>query len=503
MLRFSTFSLPVISHRLRGGGLGLIALGLLSQLGGCTVLGPDYHPPQVTAPAQWRYVDAAPRAASASLPADRWAVFQDARLLHLQALARASNQDVQLAAVRLMQARMNQSAVTAQRGPHVDAVGSAKRQRPSETGNATRMVGILGGPNQKQIIKALAEPYTLYQAGFDASWEPDLWGRMARSDEAAQASSDAQAAQLHQVQLSIAAEVARAYFQLQSVQAQQQMLQGELTAAQDMAAILSAQRQAGMVDESALNRQQTQVASLQAALPALAAQAAQWMSQLALLCAAPPGELDAQLRAPATPAAAPALPDLHLGLPSELARHRPDIAAAEANLHAATARIGLAQADLYPRIVLGASFGLENVGGDQFGEWGSRQWSVGPSFNLPLFDRGRRHAIVHLRELQQQEAAIQYQQVVLKAWHEVDDAMSNYLSESARSAHLAKKVQLAKNDAALANNRYRNGLSNYLPVSATAISVLESQRELADHQARLQVALTALYKALGDDQSAP
>jgi outer membrane protein TolC len=245
------------------------------------------------------------------------------------------------------------------------------------------------------------------------------------------------------------------------------------------------------------------VAALEASLPALGAQEAQAGNQLALLCAAKPGALRDEIAAGAARADAPQLPDLRLGLPSELVRSRPDLATAEAALHAATANIGLAIADLYPRISIGASFGVESVEGGKFGEWGSRQWSVGPSLSIPLFDRGRRRSIVTLRELQQQQAAVAYQQAVLKAWQEVDDAISNYLAETLRGTQLTLKSGLADEEAQLARSRFANGASNYLPVSNAQMALLETRRELADNRGRRNIALAALFKALGDDGSAP
>jgi outer membrane protein TolC len=223
------------------------------------------------------------------------------------------------------------------------------------------------------------------------------------------------------------------------------------------------------------------------------------MNQITLLCGAEPGGLNEELAA--TPATGPAaaLPDLRLGLPSELARRRPDVAAAEARLHAATANIGIAVADLYPRITLGATFGLESVGSGQFGDWGSRQWTVGPSLSIPIWDQGRRRSTIDLRELQQQEAAVAYQQAVLKAWHEVDDAISAYVAETQRHARLAERVRNGADDARLAQARYAHGLTSYLPVLSTSATVIDAERDLTDSTARARTALAALYKALGDD----
>ncbi len=173
------------------------------------------------------------------------------------------------------------------------------------------------------------------------------------------------------------------------------------------------------------------------------------MNRITLLAGAAPGALSTELADTSTGDTldAPALPALTLGLPAELARRRPDIAAAEAQLHAATARIGVAVADLYPRVTLGAGFGCESVGSERFGEWGSRQWHVGPSISLPIFDNGRRRATIELRELQQQEAAVAFQQTVLKAWHEIDSALNAYAAEGQRQVELAERERRGSRDA--------------------------------------------------------
>ena len=481
---------------------------LAGVLCGCSTAGPDFVPPRVDAPEQWAdrhggsAALAAPSSAGAARPSGRWAAFGDAELLRLQAQALQANADVRTATLHLLQARATQATVSAQRGVQVATKAGVARQRQSETGSASRLVNTIGGPNTPQLLQALSAPFTLYQAGFDASWEPDLWGRVLRSEEAAQAGTDADRAVLRQVQLGLRAELARAYFTLRNAQRQEQLVQHERALAQQAETLLDAQVRHGLSDESPRLRQRAQVAGLAALLPALQAQQAQAMNQITLLCGAEPGSLNTPLAPAAAPAEAAALPDLQLGLPADLARRRPDVAAAEARLHAATAGIGIAVADLYPRFTLGASFGLESVGAARFTDWGSRQWSVGPSLSLPLWDRGRRRATITLRELQQQEAAVAFQQTVLKAWHEVDDAVSAYVAETRRQVQLAGRAQDAAVDARLAQARQASGLTSGLPVLVARSTEIEARRELRDSRARQQTLLAALYKALGDDDAA-
>ena len=479
--------------------------GLLAMAGGCATVGPDFKHTEVDAPAGWsgRHGGsptlAAPSDGTPSPGVDRWAAFGDPELTRLQTLAMRANQDVKTALLRLLQSRVEETTVTAQRGVQVSAQGEISRQRQSQFGSASRLANVVGGANAPQLLSLLSAPFTLYQAGFDASWEPDLWGRVARSEQAARANTDGQQAGLRQIQLGVAAELARSYFLLRSTQRQRLLAQDELAIAQEMERLLRSQFRNGMADESGLIRQHSQVATLLASMPALLAQEAKAMNQITLLCGAEPGGMNDDLATLRVSSAAAVLPDLRLGLPSEFARHRPDVAAAEASLHAATANIGIAVADLYPRVTLGATFGLETVGSAKFGDWGGRQWTVGPTLSIPIWDQGRRRSTINLRELQQQEAAVAFQQAVLKAWHEVDDAISAYVVETQRDLQFAERVRGAEDEARLAQARYVDGLTSYLPVLSATATLIEARRDQSDSTARVQTTLAALYKALGDD----
>jgi NodT family efflux transporter outer membrane factor (OMF) lipoprotein len=486
------------------------SLTITAMLGatGCAV-GPDFHTPLSEAPARWSdWHGGDPGLAlpdmqsQGSLPTDIWGAFNDPELKLLIERARAANPDLKIAMLRFAEARMQESTVTAQRGIQVNATADASRRRDSEYGAQTRIVNVIGGANPAPILQALGEPYSLYRPGFDASWELDLWGRLRRSQEAAHASTDEQAASFRQSQLSIAADVARNYFTMRSSERQLQLLHHELAIAEDGVRLLMAQQAGGLIDESVVIRARQQVADLRSLVPQLQSQQAQAINQITQLLGAKPGDLNAELALPASADLGPALPDLKAGVPSEFARRRPDIAAAEARLHSATANTGVAVADLYPRITLGASFGLESVGTAKLSAWGAREWSVGPSISMPLFDHGRRTSTITLRKLEQQEAAVSYQQTVLKAWHEVDDAVSGYVADTQHCAQLAEKVQRSEEDMGLAKARAAQGTTSDLPNLDAQSALSRSQRDLAQSSAQRSVALVALYKALGDDGEA-
>jgi NodT family efflux transporter outer membrane factor (OMF) lipoprotein len=322
-----------------------------------------------------------------------------------------------------------------------------------------------------------------------------------RAIEAADADSSASAALLQQARLSVQAELARNYFELRGTQRELRIARADIAAAAESLELVQARADGGLVTDMDPVRQRALVAELRARIPALLQQEADAMNRITLLAGAAPGALNTELADTATGDTpdAPALPALTLGLPAELARRRPDIAAAEAQLHAATARIGVAVADLYPRVTLGAGFGYESVGSERFGDWGSRQWHVGPSISLPIFDNGRRRATIELRELQQQEAAVAFQQTVLKAWHEIDSALNAYAAEGQRQVELAERERRSRDALVLAAARYKGGLTDFGVELDARRTLLQAQRDQAQSTSRLSVGLVAVYKALGGD----
>lgn len=487
-----------ISHRLLHALPAFAAL----MLAGCAV-GPDFKAPTAEAPADFsawhggspELLDPQLRQSTASAPIG-WSIFADPVLDALQAKALAANHDLQTAALRFAQSRTQRQAAEAQRGPQLNASAAATRQRQSEFGSGTRLIDALNPANREELIGVLSEPHNLYQAGFDAAWELDLWGRVRRSIEAADANHAASQATLAQVQLSVQSELARNYFELRTAQRQLRIARADIAAAEETLELVKARADGGLTTDLDVTRQRAQTAELRARLPQWLAQEAQAVNQITLLVGERPGALQAQLIERAN-APASALPDLSPGLPSEAVLRRPDIQRAQAQLHAATASIGVAVADLYPRITLGASFGFESVGSRSFGEWGSRQWSVGPSLQLPVFDGGRRRSTVTLRELQQQEAAVAWQQTVLKAWHEIDDALSAYAADRQRHLQLVEKERHSRDAWELARVRYDNGLTDFLVQLDAQRTLLQAQRDQVASSGRLALDLVMLTKALG------
>ena len=471
----------------------------VTVLSACAV-GPSFETPTPAQPVRWgadQYAGELETTISTDgVDEEWWIQFNDPLLTDLIGQARAANPDVRIAVLRVAQSRAQRRVVTGSRTPTVSASGSYQRQRQSEFGTGTRLIDAIGVPGDRDaIIEALSEPYDVYQVGLDASWELDLWGRVRRAVESADASLAASAADLDAAQASLAAEVARLYFELRGVQDQLRIAAADIEAGESALELTEFRAAGGLVTQLDVVSQRARLADARARLPQLHQLATALGGALAGLLGEPPGALDAQLM---SERALPALPtQIAIGIPAEVARRRPDIRSAEARLHAATAEIGVAVADLYPRITLTGGFLLESLDAGDLSDWGARQWSVGPSLRLPIFDGGRRRAVVELRELQQQEAAVHFQRTVLRAWREIDDALSGYLAEQQRNEELAAAVAASRDAWEIASVRYEHGLTNFLIALDAQRTLLQAERAYSDSSTALHTQLVTLYKSLG------
>ncbi|KAF1042804.1 efflux transporter outer membrane subunit [Xylophilus sp.] len=480
---------------------------LCAALAGCASVGPDFQTPQADAPAGWAArPSSAPGLAAtwapdtAAPPAAWWRVFRDPVLDRLEARAAAASPDLRTAALRFAQSRLQRSVAAAQATPQAGFQAQATRQRQSETSAETRLVGAIAGAEAPRLVDVLSDPFPLYQAGFDVSWELDLWGRVRRSVEAADAAAESAGAQFEDARLVVSAEVARAYAELRQLQRQQALLARDAATVEELLALQQARVVNGLADEDAPLAQSQALAGLRARQAAWQAQHAALLNQIGLLTGDAPGALTTLL-APAagdidgTAQPVPAAPAL--GQPAELLRRRPDVRAAEAQLHAATAEIGVAMADLYPRIALDASAGVQSIGAGSFGEWASRTWQIGPVLSLPVFDGGRRRANVELRRIDQQRAAVAWRQSVLKAWQEVDDALAAHAAERLRNQRLREQVDASRTQLALARARTASGLVSELAPLQAERALRQAQSLLCESDGSLRTSLVRLYKAAG------
>ena len=481
--------------------LWLLSTSIL--LSACAAVGPDYKAPELLSPATWSLWSSS----SKELPRNEgmqgapehkwWAAFQDSVLDQLETRVLESSPDLKTAMLHYEQARSQRSVTASQQVPEVKLQGGAIRQRQSEYAAGDRVLDVMAPNNRDAVAKSLSEPYTSYQGGFDASWEIDLWGRVRRAVEAADADIANSLALLDQTRLVISSDLAMAYIDLRTTQRLLKLTRDDITALRERTSMMESRSKHGLANDLDLERQRLQLADLEAQMPPLLEQEAQSKNRICLLLGLRPGDLAKELAAESAPAAAMVLPQYKLGVPSELAGRRPDIRAAEARLHQATAAIGEAQAQLYPSVRLGLRFGLDSYEAGKFGDWGSRFWSIGPSLDLPIFDGGRRRATVTLRELRQQEAAIEFQRTVLRAWQEVDDALTSYAAEQELQQRLLVKAQSSADVYQLAQARERAGLVDYLNVIDAQRTDIQARRDVVASQGRTQLRFIAIYRALG------
>jgi len=493
-----------------------INLLLCLMVAGCTV-GPDYRKPAAWySPAGWFRArkPLAPVAAGPSLPAEQpvdpawWNSFHDPILSRLTERVAAANLDVRVQTIRLAESRASLGIARAAAFPQVNGNTSYTRERQSKRG----VIGLFGGgagaagtpgtaSNGLGGIQGgvpntvLSAPFDLYQYGFDASYELDLWGRVRRNIESSRAQLAASEEDRRNALLTALSELARDYVQLRGAQANLAIVQKNLGFQRDSLQLTRDRAQAGLNTELDVANAGAQVAATESQVPNLQAQEAQQVNAIALLLGEPPDALDAELAAVAP--IPPVPPSVPVGLPSELARRRPDIRQAEANLHAATATVGVAVADFFPRVTLSGSIAIQATQIKYLGSLGSDTYSLGPSITLPIFQGGRLTRTLELRRAQQQEAAISYQRAVLSALHDVNNALTTYASEQLRQQALLRSVRENQRAVGLANDQYRAGIVTFIEVLNAEQQLLSTQQQQLQSQTNISTDLVALYKALG------
>lgn len=480
------------SHRLKPLSL-LLALGLA----GCAV-GPDYQAPKPAVPGGYNTLDSqeASKPQNAAINSRWWRSFNDPQLDSLIERAIAGNLSLQQTVLRIAGAREQLTQAQGSLFPTLGGSAKVTRQQLGLEGllksnGATDQLD----SNVASQLNGLTQPVNLYQGSFDASWELDLWGKVRRQVEAANAQQQAAIEQRNDALVSLEAEVARAWLQLRGAQSTIQTLQQQIEVAQQITELTQSQQRNGLAPLTDVENARAQLSTLQAQLPQYQSQARQAMNGLAVLLGKTPGALDAEL---STPKALPPLPQfVPVGIPSTLARRRPDIRQAEATLHAQTADIGVSVAQLFPSLSLTGQLGVRNTDVSYLDNWSSHFYSYGPSLSIPIFQGGQLVSSVKLARAQQASAALEYRQTVLTALQDVENALVSYRADQQRVTALDETTGALQRAFDLASDSYRQGLSTFL-------EVLDAQRQLAQAeeqatQARMQSALdlVALYKALG------
>lgn len=452
---------------------------VLAAAAAAAAVGPDYERPAVTAPLAWRAA-----ASTASLPrGDWWKLFHDETLDRLEDRALTANQGLVAAAARVTQARAAAGIARASYFPAVGARPSFDRGRTSTT---------------TDNVFPASETST-WRGAFDAAWELDLFGRVRRLNEGARAEAAASAADFANVRLALSAEVAANYFTLRALDRELALVNDGVGLRRKALELVTARRTDGAATDFDVARAETELASTEAEAAALANRRAAAQNALAVLLgeAAP----DFQLSAPSSPLPAPvAVP---AGLPAELLERRPDIAAAEAALAAANARIGVAKAAFFPAISLTGSFGFASGDFDTLFNADSKLWSIGPSLYLPIFQGGRNRSNLARSRAAFDENVALFRQRVLVAFREVQDALTGSQLLADQSAALDRAVAAARRAGALAQTRYDAGYVAYFEVIDAQRTVLAAERAATQLAAQRLVNSVALVKALGGGWSRP
>jgi multidrug efflux system outer membrane protein len=456
-------------------------------LAGCTV-GPDYVPPKPVMPASFTEHTGSATSASQGSPTSNdswWQGFGDATLNSLMADALHSAPDLAVAEARIREARALRGIAGADLYPTADVGAQYDRTH----GSANVPVGVPPGglgPGANG---------NLWQTGFDASWEIDVFGGKRRGVEAADASYQAIVADRGDVELTLLAEVARNYIELRGVQRQLAVARSNLSIQQDSLSLTRSQFDAGLASRLDVLRAQAQVSDTEAAIPTFEANERASIYRIGALIGQPPEQLLAQLD---TPQAIPsAIADVPVGLPSDLLRRRPDIRAAERRIAAANARIGVAQADLYPHFSLTGVAGLESLNASTFLTAPSRYFSIGPSINWLIFDAGKVRFEMHAEEARTDQAAAAYQRTVLGALRDVETALVSYAQSKVRHERLAAEVTADREAVTIATRLYKQGLNDFLSVLDAERSLYAADDKLAQSERDTALDLVALYKALG------
>jgi multidrug efflux system outer membrane protein len=464
----------------------------------CAV-GPNYHPPKTELPPQFSEVESTTRPTTHSstqpIAADEqpddyqrwWTTLNDAELNSLIDRAMRNNLDLVAAEARIREARSQRSVTASGLYPEVDATGSYTRSKLS----ANAIPG--AGGQQGGFIPGVAT--TLWQAGFDATWEVDVFGGTRRGIEAGDYAIAAAQEDRRDVLVSLLAEVAVNYIQLRGGQRELAIAEHNLDSQQQTLALTRSKAEGGVIPFLDVAQQEAQVATTAAAIPTLEAQIRQNIHHLGILLGQDPGALSAELTQPkAIPVGPPSVPP---GIPSDLIRRRPDVRRAERQLAEATAQIGVATADLFPKFSITGALGTEGTQFKQLFDYSSRFYEIAPGVTWDIFDAGKVRSNIAVQNAREAEALAAYRKAVLQSLQDVDDALVNFNREQQRLTYLREAVDANQRSVDLSTELFEKGSTDFLSVLDAQRSLFAAQDAMAQSEQSVSSDLVALYKALG------
>jgi len=468
-----------------------VAAWLLAALtaAGCAAVGPDYEPPQTAAPASWhtpldRGLSHQP--ADAESVALWWNRFEDPVLTDMIRGALRGSPDMKEAVARVQEARARRGLSRADLYPSLDS--SVDAAFSGEIENEVKETTLGADYADEGTSKR-------FSAGFDAGWELDLFGGVRRAVEAAEADLQATQADLRDAWVTLAAETAVTYIDVRISQARLAVALANLAAQEETLALTSARYDAGLENELAVHQALYSVESTRARVPSLKAGLETALNGLAVLQGLPPGSLHSRL---SEPGPVPVPPEnVAVGIPARALRQRPDIRSAERELAAQTARIGESTADLYPKIRISGSIGVETMDLNHLGTTAVWPFGYGLQIEWPVFDAGRIRRNIDVQKALQEQAQARYEGAVLSALEEVENALSGYAMERDRLDALRRAASSAQEAVNLAQIQYEAGLIDFGDVLEAQRSLLGFQDEMAESKGTVASDLVRLYKALG------
>jgi multidrug efflux system outer membrane protein len=445
---------------------------------GCTV-GPNYQKPEPVVPPNWGETE---RLGITTNPLEAvrwWSLFGDEELNTLIDRAVLSNKDLKLAAARIREARAQLKIAGSQAFPTIDTSGSYTHLHRSEN-NSTSLRN---------------DESNLFQAGFDASWEVDIFGGVRRAVEASEADLAASEENRRDVLVSLLGEVATNYLEVRGNQRRIAIARQNIRAERQTLDLTRGRFEAGLGSLLAVTQSEVLLAATEAKVPPLEISLRQAIHRLGVLIGLnPEALLDELLREGSIP---PVPPEVPIGLPSELLRRRPDVRRAEHELAAATARIGVATAALFPSFSLTGAFGLQSSKISDFLSPDSRIWALGPGFQWPLFDAGKIRATIEVQNARQEQALFSYENTVLGALEEVENAIVTYSKNQEARRSLLEAVGANRRAVEISNELYIKGLVDFLNVLTSQQSLYQVEDQLVQNQQQVSTALIGLFKALG------
>ncbi len=479
-----THSKPQATTRRRSGKGPASALSLVlvsGWLNACAV-GPDYEPPQTQMPDSW-YVDLSKglKEGKADLRT-WWKTFDDPLLDSLIDRTTAGNLDAKQAVARILEARANVGFAAGESLPALDGIGQIDTSRISEN-------------VQEDVIPPSRRTSTLYSTGLSAEWEVDIWGRIARSVELADAGLQVTIEDYRDVLVSLYAEVANAYVNVRTAQARIKSALENVESQKKTLNLVEDRLAAELASDLEVAQARLNLYTTESTVPQRRQELAQAVHALGVLIGERPSVLWPEL-SEAQPIPQPP-PEILVARPTELLRQRPDVRSAERALAAQTALIGVATADLYPRFSLSGFFGMQTIGPTDFFNWESRAFSVGPTVQWNLFDGGRVRSRIQAEDARTQAALFSYEQTVLDALREVEDNMVFYIQETDRRESLRLSAEAASRSVELVNTLYVTGLTDFQNVQDQESRKAQQDDQYFQSQGQVANFLIGIYRSLG------